>query len=171
MEETKIHLAACLEPYDLNTYLLAKKSNLIDPPLVSMEIRNDKYSSYNIDFIYCSLEQGLMSYFENYKRIVNRIQLAPIIKDLPISVMDKDIIEDILNESFGILSDKLLDRCENIKDGVVNVMVTPSMLGSLSLEFKNIYLDTYKYYYAKKLFTEVYYIRYNYKEEKMVEKE
>ena len=36
-----------------------------------------------------------MSYFENYKSIVNKIQLAPIIKDFPISVMDKDIIEDI----------------------------------------------------------------------------
>lgn len=170
MEETKIHLAVSLEPFNLNEYLLKERSDLINP-IASIEIRNDKYSSYNIDFIYSSLERGLMSYFENYKRIINKIQLAPIIKDLPISVMDKDVLEDILKDSFGNLSYKLLDRSENIKDGVVNVMVTSSMLGSLSLEFKNIYLDTYKYYYAKKLFTEVYYIRYNYKEEKMVEKE
>lgn len=170
MEEIKIRLGVSLEPFSLHEYLLKKEGNLISP-IASIEIRDDKYSSYNIDFIYSSLERGLMSYFENYKSIVNKIQLAPIIKDLPISVMDKDIIEDILNKSFGILSDKLLGKCENIEDGVINVMIANSMLDSLSIEFKNIYLDSYKYYYAKDLFTEVNYIRYNYKEEKMVEKE
>ena len=170
MEEIKIRLGVSLEPFALHEYLLKNGSGLITP-IASIEIRDDKYSSYNIDFIYSSLERGLMSYFENCKSIVNKIQLAPIIKDLPISVMDKNILEDILNESFGILSDKLLDKCENIEDGVINVMIANSMLDPLSLEFKNNYLDTYKYYYAKKLFTEVYYIRYNYKEEKMVEKE
>lgn len=170
MEEIKIRLGVSLEPFALHEYLLKNGSGLITP-IASIEIRDDKYSSYNIDFIYSSLERGLMSYFENYKSIVNKIQLAPIIKDFPISVMDKDIIEDILSKSLGILSDKLLDRCENIKDDIVNVMIANSMLDSLSIEFKNIYLDSYKYYYAKKLFTEVYYIRYNYKEEKMVEKE
>lgn len=169
MEETKIHLAVSLEPFNLNEYLLKERSSLIST-IASIEIRNDKYSPYNIDFIYSTLERGLMSYFENYKRIVNKIQLAPIIKDLPISIMDKDILEDILNESFGILADKLLDRCE-IKDGVVNVVVATSMLNSLSLEFKNIYLNAYKYYYAEKLSVEVNYFRYNYKEEKILEKE
>ena len=170
MEEIKIRLGVSLEPFALHEYLLKNGSGLITP-IASIEIRDDKYSSYNIDFIYSSLERGLMSYFENYKSIVNKIQLAPIIKDFPISVMDKDIIEDILSKSLGILGDKLLDRCENIEDGVINVMIANSMLDSLSLEFKNNYLDAYKYYYEKKLFTEVNYIRYNYKEEKILEKE